>query len=180
MNNTEDNMSTNIADLNSDNIENIKNMHTLSDNIQREIEDGKANNYFDSNNLEDIQQMQMKQLQELQKIQELQLKKQLNTESEETEDEEYEESDEETPIKNKSKKSKKKKNSSSIITPILNIVKEPFFILVLYIAISHPKSISFVKKFIPNIDSENVSSSIFFRGLILISIYFMVKMFFLK
>ena len=180
MNNTEDNMSTNIADLNSENIENIKNMHTLSDNIQREIEDGKANNYFDSSNLEDIQQMQMKQLQELQKIQELQLKKQLNTDSEETEDEEYEESEEETPIKSKSKKSKKKKNSSSIITPILNIVKEPFFILTLYIAISHPKSISFIKKFIPNIDSENVFSSILLRGLILISIFFMAKMFFLK
>ena len=148
MNNTEDNMSTNIADLNSENMENIKNMHTLSDNIQREIEDGKANNYFDSNNLEDIQQMQMKQLQELQRIQELQLKKQLNTDSEETEDEELEESEEETPIKKKSKKSKKKKNSSSFITPILNIVKEPLCILTLYVIISHPKSILYLKKFI--------------------------------
>lgn len=175
MNNQEDNMSTNIADLNSENIENIKNMHTLSDNIQKEIEDGKANNYFDSNNLEDIQQMQMKQLQELQKIQEIQLKKQINTESEDTEDD----SDiEDTPIKKKSKKVKKKNNS--FFTPIFNLMKEPVCILVLYIAISHPKTISFIKKFIPNVDTENVFSSILLRGLILISIFFMLKMFFLN
>lgn len=176
MNNIEDDMSTNIADLNSENIENIKNMHTLSDNIQKEIEDGKANNYFDSNNLEDIQQMQMKQLQELQKIQELQLKKQLNTDSEDTEDEDSDIED--TPVKKS--KSKKSKKNSSFITPILNLVKEPFCILVLYIAISHPKTISIMKKFIPNIDTENVFSSMLLRGLILISIYFMLKMFILN
>ena len=57
MENNED-MSTKITDLN--------NIKDLSENIQKELDDGAANNYM-SNNLDELQQMQLKQLQELQK-----------------------------------------------------------------------------------------------------------------
>ena len=55
MDNIEDEMSSKIADLN--------NMQKLSNNIQQEIDDGKAGDYLQQNNLDVLQQMQIKQLQ---------------------------------------------------------------------------------------------------------------------
>ena len=91
-NNIEDDMSSKIADLN--------NMQRLSDNIQKELDNGKTQDFLDQDGLDSLQNMQLKQLKELQRIQELQL----NNEDDDTESESESEN-----IKKKVKKSKKKK-----------------------------------------------------------------------
>ena len=153
-------MSNKISDLENDNMKNF------SENVQREIESGKSDDYMNQN-LEEMQQMQLKQLQELQKIQEAQLKEESDSESES-----------ESEIKEK--KSKKKK-SKSYSASNLNLFKEPILILFLYVFISHKFILENMSKFIPSLVSENDDTliNLFVRGLILVSIYFVIKMFIL-
>ena len=95
MNNMQDEMSSNIADL--------SNMKELSNNIQKELDEGKASNYLNQDGLDALQQMQLKQLQELQKMQELQIsnKEEVNEEDSDSE------SESESKSKRKVKKIKK-------------------------------------------------------------------------
>ena len=73
----------NIDNEMSSNINELSNMQKLSNNIQKELDDGKASNYLDQQGLDTLQQMQIKQLQDLQKMQELQLRKKKKEEEEE-------------------------------------------------------------------------------------------------
>jgi len=157
MDNIEDEMSSKIEDLN--------NMQKLSNNIQQEIDDGKASDYLQQNNLDVLQQMQIKQLQELQKIQELQLKTKKNEEEVVVEE-----------------KIVKKENSLSS-NKIMKICQDPLIILALYIFISHPTILNLIGNYVPNLieGEDGISlSNLFFRGAILVSIYFGLKTFILN
>ena len=158
-------MSTKISDLNKDNIQN------LSENIQKELDNGVANNYMESN-LEQLQQLQLKQLQELQKIQESQLNNQEDSEVEDSEESEVEK-------KTNKIKTNKRKSSSSSITSML---QEPIIMLCLFIFLSHDFTLNNLGKYIPNLISEEGTSmmNLIMRGVILVSIYFSLKMFILK
>ena len=152
-------MSNKISDLENDNMKNF------SENVQREIESGKSDDYMNKN-LEQMQQMQLKQLQELQKIQEAKLK---------------EDSDSESESESEIKEKKSKKKSKSYSASNLNLLKEPILILFLYVFISHKFILENMGKFIPSLVSDNDTTiiNLFVRGLILVSIYFVIKMFIL-
>ena len=165
MNNMQDEMSSNIADL--------SNMKELSNNIQKELDEGKASNYLNQDGLDALQQMQLKQLQELQKMQELQIS------NKEEVNEEDSDSESESESKRKVKKNKKSSSSNSII----NLLQDPVVILALYIVLSHPTVLGMIGKYIPNLveGEDGVSlTNLLIRGIIMVTIYFGLKMFVLK
>jgi len=158
----------------SSNINELTNMEKLSNNIQQELDDGKANNYLDQGGLDGLQQMQLKQLQELQKLQELRL----NTQNDDDDEEESE-----SEIKPKQKTKKNKKNESNASNGLVKLLQDPFIILALYIFMSHPTVLSMIGKYVPNLieGEEGLSlTNLLVRGIILISIYFGLKMFVLN
>ena len=169
-NNIEDDMSSKIADLN--------NMQRLSDNIQKELDNGKTQDFLDQDGLDSLQNMQLKQLKELQRIQELQL----NNEDEDTESESESEN-----IKKKVKKSKKNnkgkgKNESKGFDSngMIKLLQDPIMVLALYVIVSHPSILSVIGNYIPNlVEGEDGLSltNLILRGIILVSIYFGLKMF---
>ena len=157
----------------SSNINELSNMEKLSYNIQQELDDGKSSNYLDQGGLDGLQQMQLKQLQELQKLQELRLNN--------NDDEEDDEEEEESEIKPKTKKNKKKVSKGS--NSLIKLLQDPFIILALYIFLSHPTVLGMIGKYIPNLveGEEGLSlTNLLVRGIILISIYFGLKMFVLN
>jgi len=161
----QDEMSSNIADL--------SNMKELSNNIQKELDEGKASNYLNQDGLDALQQMQLKQLQELQKMQELQIS------NKEEVNEEDSDSESESESKRKVKKNKKSSSSNSII----NLLQDPVVILALYIVLSHPTVLGMIGKYIPNLveGEDGVSlTNLLIRGIIMVTIYFGLKMFVLK
>lgn len=155
-------MSTKISDLNNENIKD------LSENIQKELDEGVANNYMNSN-LEELQQLQLKQLQELQKIQETQLKQQVDSDD-------LSESESEQP---KKKEDKKKENKSSTFSSIKKLLQEPLTILLLYVFLSHDFTLNTLGGYIPSMVSEDGTTlkNLVTRGIILVSVYFIMKMF---
>lgn len=167
MNNMQDEMSSNIADL--------SNMKELSNNIQKELDEGKASNYLNQDGLDALQQMQLKQLQELQKMQELQIsnKEEVNEED----------SDSESESESKSKRKVKKNKKSSSSNSIINLLQDPVVILALYIVLSHPTVLGMIGKYVPNLveGEDGVSlTNLLIRGIIMVTIYFGLKMFVLK
>lgn len=164
-------MSNRISDLNVDNEDDIRNIQNLSNDIQREIDDGRASNYLDNNNLESLQQMQLQQLKELQKIQESQLKSQVDSDDESVHS-----------IEVNKKKKKDKKSKKSMVSGMLEMIQEPLVILILYIAISHKFTLNNLGKYIPNLVSEDgdTITNLLMRGIMLVSIYFVLKMVVLK
>jgi hypothetical protein len=168
-NNIEDDMSSKIADLNK--------MQLLSDNIQKELDNGKQQDFMDQDGLESLQSLQLKQLKEIQKMQELQLKNnEENTESE---------SESEQIIKKvKKSKGKKKKNTSKNgfdSDGMIKLLQDPLMVLALYVLVSHPTILNIAGTYIPNlVQSEGNDLSItnlILRGIMLVSIYFGLKMF---
>ena len=168
-------MSNKISDLNNENIQN------LSENIQKELDQGNGDNYMNNNtddnylnsNLDELQQLQLKQLQELQKIQETQLMQQTDSDdASESEEKEQE----------KKKKSKKESKSGSIITTVQKLLQEPLTLLLLYVFLSHNYVLSNIAKVVPSMVSEDGDTikNLFVRGIVLISIYFTMKMFMFK
>jgi hypothetical protein len=157
----------NIDNEMSSNINELSNMQKLSNNIQKELDNGKASNYLDQQGLDTLQQMQLKQLQDLQKMQELQLRKK----KDEDEDEVDSESD-----KPQKKKKRKKDESEGMI----KLLQDPMIVLALYILISHPTILGMIGHYVPNLveGEEGLSlTNLFIRGVILVSIYFGLKMF---
>ena len=155
-------------------ITDLTKMEELSNNIQREIEDGKASNYLNQNGLDALQQMQLKQLQELQKMQEMQIKEKSDKENSESE------SDSEEDVKVSKKKSKSKSTSTN---GIVSLLQDPAIILLLYVLISHPTILGLCGKYVPNLveGEEGLSlTNLLIRGIILVSIYFGLKMFVLN
>lgn len=151
-------MSTNIADLNS------ANMQELTSNIQKEIDDGKANDYLSSDRLNNLQEIQMQQLQQLQQIQELQQLQQLQ--------QEQLEQDETDNL------SDTKDSSESFSNNFLEIMKDPLMILFLYVLISHPFTQNLLGKWIPNLYSEEIGlTNLIVQGSLFVSLYFFFKLF---
>lgn len=163
-------MSNRIEDLKNENIQN------LSENIQKELDEGIGNDYMNSN-LEELQQLQLKQLQELQKIQETQLMQQVDSED-------LSESEEEKVVEKKSSKNNNnKKSSGSMLSTVQKLLQEPLTLLVLYVFLSHNYVLNNMAKFIPSlitVDEDVSIKNLFIRGIILISIYFTMKMFIFK
>ena len=167
-------MSNKISDLNNENIQN------LSENIQKELDQGNGDNYMNNNtddnylnsNLDELQQLQLKQLQELQKIQETQLMQQ-------TDSDDLSESEEKDV---KKKKSKKESKGDSMLTTIQKLLQEPLTLLLLYVFLSHNYVLTNIAKFVPSMVSEDevTIKNLFVRGIFLISIYFAMKMFMFK
>ncbi len=162
MENTED-MSTKITDLN--------NIKDLSENIEKELENGEANSYI-SNNLDELQELQIKQLREIQKMQENNLNKQADSEVNTSE------TTEEKDIKNK----KNNISKPSLLKSVQKILQEPFILLFLYVFISHNCILNNLGKLIPSLISEKevTFKNLLVRGIILVSIYFNLKMFVLN
>ena len=155
----------------SSNINELSNMQKLSNNIQQELDDGKASDYLNQDGLVELQQMQLKQLQDLQKIQELQLRKQNQKDNDDEDDDETE--------SEKPRKKKKKQNSNEMI----KLLQDPMIVLALYIFVSHPTVLGMVGKYVPNLNEGEDGLSLInllIRGIILISIYFGLKMFILN
>ncbi len=152
-------MSTNIADLNS------ANMQELTSNILQEIDDGKANDYLSSDKLNNLQEIQMQQLQQLQQMQQLQQLQQEHLEQSEK--------------KNDLDLSDSNEISESFLNNIFELMKDPLLILFFYILISHPVSQSFLGKWIPNLCSEEEVglTNLLTQGSILVSLYFLSKLF---
>lgn len=158
-------MSTNIADLNGNN------MKQLSNNIANEIDTGMSGTYMEPAQVNNLQEMQLQQLQQLKQMQELQLMQEhLNKKSNK---QEQVDSDSEIDTNNK----KKKKSS------YLGMIKESLVVLVLYLLISHPIVHKLLGKFIPNLASSEDGVSIInllVRGGILTIVLFLLKIFLFK
>ena len=147
-------MSTNIADLNS------ANMQELSSNIQQEIDDGKANDYLSSDRLNNLQELQMQQLQQLQQIQQLQQMQQSQSEI------------------NDNNFSQDNEQSESFSNNLFDLMKDPIMILFLYIFISHPVSQNLLGNWIPNLCSEEIGlTNLFIQGSLFVSLFFLFKLF---
>jgi hypothetical protein len=153
----ENEMSTNIADLNS------ANMQELTSNIQKEIDDGKANDYLSSDRLNNLQEIQMQQLQQLQQMQELQ---QLQLQQEQLEQNDINDL------------SDTKETSESFSNNFFELMKDPLMILFLYVLISHPVTQNLLGKWIPNLCSEEIGlTNLIVQGSLLVSLYFLFKLF---
>jgi hypothetical protein len=153
----ENEMSTNIADLNS------ANMQELTSNIQKEIDDGKANDYLSSDRLNNLQEIQMQQLQQLQQMQELQ---QLQLQQEQLEQNDINDL------------SDTKETSESFSNNFFDLMKDPLMILFLYVLISHPVTQNLLGKWIPNLCSEEIGlTNLIVQGSLLVSLYFLFKLF---
>ena len=143
MNNMEDGMSSNIAEL--------SNMKDLSNTIQKEIDDGKASEYLNQDGLDALQQMQMKQLHELQRIQELQIKESNSKKTGKKEEDTENDSESESEIEKSHSRKKSKKSSSNSGSNIVALLQDPAVILALYVVLSHPMVLSFLGKYVPNL-----------------------------
>jgi len=164
-------MSTNIADLKD---LNTANMQELSSNIQQEIDDGKANDYLSSDRLNNLQQLQMQQLQQLQQMQQMQQLQQIQ----QTQNQQMEPSDNNN---NNNEIQESKESSESFSNSIIELLKDPIMILVLYVAISHPSTQSVLGKWIPNLcpgEEEEIGlTNLLVQGALLVTIYFAFKLF---
>ena len=69
-----------------------------------------------------------------------------------------------------------------MVSGILEMIQEPLVILFLYIAISHRFTLDNLGKYIPNLVSEDgdTITNLLMRGIMLVSIYFVLKMIVLK
>ena len=153
-------MSTNIADLNS------ANMQELSSNIQQEIDEGKANDYISSDRLNNLQEIQMQQLEQLQQMQQLQQLQQLQQEQLE-----QDKIDNTNLIENI-------ESSESFSNNLFELMRDPLVILFLYVLISHPVSQNLLSKLIPNLCSEEVGiGNLLVQGSLLVTLYFLIKLF---
>ena len=159
-------MSTNIADLNS------ANMQELSSNIQQEIDDGKANDYLSADRLNNLQQMQMQQLQQLQQMQQMQQMQQIQQQVEPVSQ----------PVENNSNNSNNEIEESS--SGMMDLVKDPLMALALFVVLSHPMVLDLLGKWIPNLcpgeDCEIGIQNLFVQGLLFVTLYFGIKLFLLK
>ena len=128
----------------STNVEELNNMQELSSNIQEELDNGKANDYDEANdiytsqknisNLENLKNIQLKQLDELKQLKEMQQKQ----------NEEI-------------KKVKVVENRKKLYDSMYQGLKQPLLIFVLYILIAYPKTQYYIGKIIPKFYSEQVS-----------------------
>ena len=156
-------MSTNIADLNS------ANMQELSSNIQQEIDEGKANDYISSDRLNNLQEIQMQQLEQLQQMQQLQQLQQLQQEQQEKL--EQDKIDNTNLIENI-------ESSESFSNNLFELIRDPLMILFLYVFISHPVSQNLLSKLIPNLCSQEIGiGNLLVQASLLVTLYFLIKLF---
>ena len=77
-----------------------------------------------------------------------------------------------------------KDTNESFTNSIVELLKDPVVILILYIAISHPSTQAVLGKWIPNLcpgeDEELGLTNLFVQGALLVTIYFAFKLFIVK
>ena len=95
--------------------------------------------------------------------------------------EDSEESSESEKPKKSKKDKKRNKSTGSLTSKIVKLLQEPVCLLLIYVFISNKYVLANLGKFIPNMVSEEVTlKNIFVRGIVLVSIYFAMKMFIFK
>lgn len=145
-------------------------MMKLSQNIQNEIDSKNLENKdINKERFENLHKIQLEQLNQLEQLQKIQNSPNQNTPNQNNPNQ----------IKTQENFNEEKPNIKS---NIMDLIKEPCIILVLFIMISHPSIQKIIGTYISNFRSENEITlvNLIIQGSILVSIYFGLKLFILS